>query len=169
MKNLRHSAKTVAIGMVVVAGLAGRDAMADERRFVFNYETTTLPAGVWEYEQWVTWKHFSAKERFDFRHEIETGITDRFQVGLYVADWRYEDVEGEGSSTDYQGTAVEAIYQLTDPNKSVLGSALYGEVLVGTRRSKWRRSCFCRRTSARWRWCTTWSARRNGRATASTT
>jgi len=106
-------------------------AFAGERRFAYLNDTETLPAGAWEYEQWVTWKHYSTKNRYDFRHEVEYGITDRFQVGLYVADWRYEKIEKKKDKFDYRDTAVELIYQLSNPNESFLGSALYGEVQVG--------------------------------------
>ena len=104
---------------------------ANERRFSYSYETTGMPAGVWEYEQWMTWKSYDNKDRFDFRHEFEYGITDALTIGVYLADWRYEDVEGEGGEADYKASGVELIYQLTDPNKSPFGSAVYGEVLVG--------------------------------------
>jgi len=104
---------------------------AGERRFAYLYDTETLAAGSWEYEQWVTWKHYSTKNRYDFRHEVEYGITDRLQVGLYVADWRYEKIEKESDKVDYRDTAVEIIYQLSDPYESFLGSALYSEVAVG--------------------------------------
>lgn len=106
-------------------------ACAGERRFAYLYDTETLGAGSWEYEQWVTWKHYSTKNRYDFRHEVEYGITDRLQVGLYVADWRYEKIEKESDKTDYRDTAVELIYQLSDPYEYFLGSALYSEVAVG--------------------------------------
>lgn len=106
-------------------------AFAGERRFAYLYDTETLPSGTWEYEQWVTWKHYSTKNRYDFRHEVEYGLTDSLQIGLYVADWRYEKIEKKPDKVDYRDTAVELIYQLTDPNDYFLGSALYGEVAVG--------------------------------------
>jgi hypothetical protein len=104
---------------------------AGERRFAYNYDTDTLPAGAWEYEQWITWKHYSAKNRYDFRHELEYGITDKLQMGLYLVDWRYDKIEAKPDKVDYRDTAVELIYQLSDPHQYFLGSALYGEVAVG--------------------------------------
>ncbi len=106
-------------------------ASASERRFTYSYEATTMPKGAWEYEQWFTWKSYDDKDRFDFRHEFEYGITDSLTLDIYVADWRYEDVAGEGSETDYKSSGFSLRKMLTDPNKSVLGSGLYGEVLVG--------------------------------------
>lgn len=120
----------IAAGLLV-ASLTPTSASATERRFSYNYETTTAPAGSWEYEQWMTWKHYSDKDTFDFRHEIEFGITDKLQLGVYLADWSYENVDGGDSGADYKSSAIELIYQLTDPNKSAFGSALYGEFAVG--------------------------------------
>ena len=110
------------------------NAQAGERRFTYVYEALTMPKGTWEYEQWVTWK--TAKEtdrdfdRFDFRHEIEWGVTDRFQLALYVADWRFEDRPGKRQG-DFRNTALEAIYNFTNPVTDPIGLSLYGEIQVG--------------------------------------
>ena len=109
---------------------------AGERRFTYVYEATTLMKGEWEFEQWVTWK--TAKEtnrdfdRFDFRTEIEYGVTDHFQLGFYLSDWRYEENRPKGKHRgDWRNVAVEAIWNLTDPTTDPVGLALYGEVKIG--------------------------------------
>lgn len=105
---------------------------AGSRRFTYSYETTTMAAGAMELESWVTWKTHQDSdpdfERFDFRHEFEYGVTDRLQLALYFADWRYEKSSGQSGETEFRDVAVEAIYNLTDPNTTPFGSALYGEV-----------------------------------------
>ena len=114
----------------------GATAQAGERTFAYNYETTVMPKGEWEYEQQLTWKHDkhekdSSYNRFDIRHELEYGITDRLQAALYL-DWRYTG--GKSVSNDrarVRDVALEVIYQLTDPNEDAFGSALYGEVKWG--------------------------------------
>lgn len=121
----------IIIAALLATGFTATQSNATERRFSYSYETTTAPVGTWEYEQWMTWKHYDNKDRFDFRHELEYGITDRLQLGIYLADWRYEDKDGGDSKADYKSSGIELIYQLTDPNKSAFGSAIYGEVLVG--------------------------------------
>ncbi len=107
---------------------------AGERRFVFSYETTTSAKGAIEYEQWVTWKASTADNRdfsrFEFRHELEFGVTDKLQVGLYLGDWRLTNGTDDDGA-EYRTSGIEAIYQLSDPNQSFLGSALYGEVKLG--------------------------------------
>ncbi len=104
---------------------------AHDRRLVYSYETSGMPKGLWEYEQWMTWKNYGSKDRFDFRHEFEYGITDDLTIDIYVADWRYESHEDGGDATDYRRSGVALRQQLTNPNEAFLGTGLYGEVLVG--------------------------------------
>ncbi|MCH7871496.1 MAG: hypothetical protein IID33_07330 [Planctomycetes bacterium] len=111
---------------------AGADA--SDRRFTFSYEALTQPKGSVEYEQWVTWKTTKRSDRsfdrFDFRHEIEWGITDRFQLALYLADWRFEETS-DTHKGDFRDVALEAIYNLSNPVTDPLGLALYGEIQIG--------------------------------------
>lgn len=111
-------------------------ANAIERRFAFTYETVTQPKGVLELENWVTWRHQDVKgskdsDVFRFRHEIEYGITDRLQLGVYLFDWQYDDQDSEGNKARWQASGLELIYSLTNPTTDFIGSAIYGEVLVG--------------------------------------
>ncbi|NOU35471.1 MAG: hypothetical protein HOO88_01655 [Kiritimatiellaceae bacterium] len=120
-------------GLVLAAGL---DVQAGARSFAYNYETTVMPKGVWEYEQHLNWKTHkhdtdSSFDRLDIRHEIEYGLTDRLQTALYF-DWRYQDGESvERDRARFRDVAWETIYQLTDPDQEAFGSALYGEVKLG--------------------------------------
>jgi hypothetical protein len=122
--------------VIFCLGSAPMLVRADDRKFTFVYESTTMPAGEVEYEQWVTWKTHKDNDakfdRFEFRHELEFGVTDRFQVALYFADWRYQD--GESVSNDraeYRDSAVELVYALTNPGTDFMGSAIYGEFKGG--------------------------------------
>lgn len=102
-------------------------AEAGSRRFTYVYEATTAAKGEIEVENWVTWKtKRDGGNTFDFRHEIEFGITDRLQAAVYVADWRVAN-----GHVNYQDTAVELIYNLTNPVTDIIGSAVYGEVKLG--------------------------------------
>jgi hypothetical protein len=68
-------------------------------------------------------------------HELEFGVTDHFQIGLYLADWGYrEDPDANEHGFAYQSSAVELIYNLTNPTTDLLGLALYSEEInkVGT-------------------------------------
>jgi hypothetical protein len=121
---------------VAAGSVAAATARADERRFTYVYEATTLPKGDVELEQWLTWKTHKEEDhgfdRLEFRHEIELGLTDRLQASLYVADWHYADgssVEDDG--VDYDDTAVELKYNFTDPVLDPIGLAAYGELKLG--------------------------------------
>ena len=90
-----------------------------------------MAKGAMEFENWLTWKTDKASdgdfERFDIRHEFEYGVTDRLQLALYY-DWRNEQSAGKSSESDFRDVAIEAIYNLTDPNTTDFGSAIYGEI-----------------------------------------
>lgn len=131
-----HTSRLITFCVVSAAFLSTNSATAGQRRFTYSYETLTAPKGSIELEQWVTWKHRDdAKgedfERFEFRHEIEFGVTDRLQLGVYVADWQYDQDDDEGHKARYKQSGIEAIYNLSNPTTDFLGSALYGELLVG--------------------------------------
>jgi len=105
---------------------------AGSRRFSYSYETTPMAKGEIELESWFTFKDNMGSDpdfkRLEFRHEIEYGFSDRLQLALYFADWRYEENADTSGDTEFHDVAVEAIYSLTNPNTSAIGSALYGEI-----------------------------------------
>jgi hypothetical protein len=126
-------------------------ASAGERKFAYTYEVTTSPKGSIEMENWVTWKHNkdAREDEFNFRHELEFGLTDRLQLGVYVADWSYIDAPGTHRSV-YDGSGLELIYNLTNPTTSFLGSALYGEVHVGERSFALEAKLLLQKNIGRW-------------------
>ena len=73
--------------------LAAAPASAGSRRFTYVYEVTTSPPGDVDVENWITWKTSKPDDRgfkqVEFRHELEWGITDKFQAAVYLADWNY--------------------------------------------------------------------------------
>ena len=157
--------KSCALAGLALLSCALPASDAGQRRFAYNYETTTSPKGSWEIENWVTLERSPLHDHdFDswfFRHEIEYGVTDRFQIALYVANWDFaprggEDEEEEeaetGGATEsseaeeheesdgkphrsarYGSSGVELIYNLTNPNTDLLGSAVYAEANFGDR------------------------------------
>jgi hypothetical protein len=130
-------ASFVAALVLLLAG--AQTAQASERHFAFTYEAQVHEKGEWEYEQWVTWKtdkhDDSTFDRFDFRHEIEYGVTENFQLALYVSDWRYEDGKSVAKDgANWRNIGIEGIYKMTDANKDGFGSALYGELKAGDRK-----------------------------------
>src|SRR3989440_8492177 len=114
-------------------------AFAGSRRFTYVYEVTTSPPGDVEIENWLTWKPDKAADRgfreIDFRHELEFGITEKFQAAIYVADWNYHRglSAGERGFT-LSGSALELIYNFANPVADPIGLAAYQEFQGGYRR-----------------------------------
>ena len=136
MINFRFVRISFLVASVAAVHLFAARVEAGARRFTYVYEATTAPPGTVEAESWITWKTSPDEEsRFnslDFRHEIEFGVTDRLQAAFYVADWGYrEDPGANKHGFSYQSSAIELIYNLTNPTTDLLGSAVYGEVRGG--------------------------------------
>jgi hypothetical protein len=114
-------------------------AFAGSRRFTYVYEVTTSPPGDVEIENWITWKTRKPDDRgfdqVDFRHELEFGITEKFQAAVYLADWNYHRgiSAGERGFT-LTGSALELIYNLTNPVADPIGLAVYQEFQGGYHR-----------------------------------
>ena len=127
----------IALCFLVTVFIASNHAEAGARRFTYvcNQATTSAP-GTREFEQWITWDRSPREDRrfneVDLREEIEFGVTEHFQIGLYLANWGYrEDPAEHEHGFSYQTSALELIYNLTNPTTDLLGLALDGEILGG--------------------------------------
>lgn len=119
----------------IILGLSLSICPGGVRRFTFLYEANTSAAGSLEFENSITWKRAGDPERFDqvdFRHELEYGVTDKFQASLYLADW-FSENDREHSGFAYSDTAIELIYNLTSPVVDPVGLSIYGELRAGDR------------------------------------
>src|SRR5918911_1531024 len=125
--------KSVAIVLfLATALLAVSPPPAGSRRFTYVYEVTTSPPGDVEIENWITWKTHKpddhAFDRVEFRHELEFGITEKFQAAIYLADWNYHRGMSAGErGFTLDGSALELIYNLTNPVADPIGLAVYQE------------------------------------------
>ena len=144
-------------GCVCVVGLR-----ADERRFTYVYEPETLPAGVLEFENWVTLRsqrsgdsgqeHYS---RWDLRQEFEYGVSDRYTVAFYLNEKAvsYRDkAAGEGHSEfGWEGVSLENRFNVLNPATHAVGLTLYLEgryagseaaleqkIILGQRHGDWK-------------------------------
>ena len=114
-------------------------ARADERFFTYVYESDVLPKGRWEFEQWLTYrKGYPEGDRqfshhlWDFREEIEYGLTERLSASLYLNFRQEQKIAreaglGDSSDFNFKGVSAEFKYQLLNPNKKPIGLALYFE------------------------------------------
>jgi hypothetical protein len=129
------SIKRLALPVLLVAIWPATAAVAGARHFGYVYEAVTSAPGSVDVENWITWSRTSNPQRadeVDFRHEFEFGITDKFQASVYVADWFYA-ADPEHSGFTYLDSAVELIYNLTNPVVDPLGLAVYEEIRGGDR------------------------------------
>ena len=119
--------------------LAMDHATAGVRRFTYIYEATTSPPGGFDLETWVTWRAHNDPQfdGVDFRHELEFGITERLQAALYLADWNYHDANDTNAGFSYSDSALELIYNLTNPVIDPLGLSIYQEYKIGDRLFEW--------------------------------
>jgi hypothetical protein len=131
--------KSMALALsLLVAVLTAAPALAGARRFTYVYEVTTSPPGDFEIENWVTWKTRKPDDhgfdQVEFRHELEFGITERFQAAVYVADWNYHDGKSVGEEGfTLRGSALELIYNFTNPVADPVGLSAYQEFQAGYR------------------------------------
>lgn len=111
--------------------LLPQSASASERRFGYTYPTQTSAKGEVELENWVTWKSRPGEIRtFEFRHELEIGLTQNTQLGLYPGNWMRDQ---RSRKSFFGGAAVELIHNLSNPVTDWVGSAVYGEFSMGER------------------------------------
>ena len=101
-------------------------SLAGVRHFTFLYEAPTSPPGSIELESTVTLAHGPGWSDVFVREELEIGITDRLQLGIYPLDWSHDSNLG----LDYNGGAVELIYNLSNPVIDPVGISLYEEISV---------------------------------------
>ena len=114
-------------------------ARADERFFTYVYDADVLPKGRWEFEQWLTYrKGFPGGDRrysnhiWDFREEIEYGLTEKLSTALYLNFRSEQTVARETGLSDsdafkFKGVSAEFKYQLINPHTKPVGLALYFE------------------------------------------
>jgi hypothetical protein len=134
----------------LLAAWPATTTFAGVRHFTFLYEAPTSPPGSVELENYITWKR-GGDPRFDqvdLRHEFEIGITDRFQLSLYVADWNYHSPEQSGFT--FSDAAVEAIYNLSNPVIDPVGLSIYQEVRAGDRLVEWESKLIAQKNYGRW-------------------
>jgi hypothetical protein len=126
-----HHRLALVAAALLAALLAAR---ADERLFTYVQEAEVLPKGGLEFEQWLTHRNSKADgvfARWDFREELEYGLTDRITVAGYL-NFKNTHSEGVTGLTDeslfeFEGISTELKYQLLNPNTKPIGLLLYGE------------------------------------------
>jgi len=112
-------------------------ATADNRLFTYVYEPGYSEQGALELEQHVTARLGKDQGRYtgwDFREELEYGITERLKTALYLNFTHVDssDVHNriDEDGTTFKGISSEWTYRVLDPVEKPVGLSLYGEVTV---------------------------------------
>ncbi len=153
---------TQKLGIGTLALSLAASAIANERLFTYSYEPETMPKGAWEFEQWVTARvgrnstvGQEGYNRWQFREELEYGVTDRYTVGLYLNHQmdNFRDPATHKSTHHYRwtGVSLENRYMVLNPANKPVGLTLYLEptydgesaeleqkIILGQRHGDWK-------------------------------
>jgi hypothetical protein len=135
-----------ALSILLMSILPATIAFAGVRHFTFLYEAPTSPPGSIELENTVTWQHRSNWNDVFIREELEIGITDHFQLGIYPLDWSHHSDGG----FEYNGGAAEAIYNLSNPVIDPVGISLYEEISVARQHFESESKLIAQKNFGRW-------------------
>jgi len=128
-------------------------AWADPRPFTFTYDAYPIGKGAVEYEQWMTFNADKGNDhgsrQLEFLHELEYGIADDFDLGLYFLRWNYEDSRDQ-SGAEYDGGALELIYTILNPAKDKWGLALYGEIALAENEIEFEQKVLVQKDIGKW-------------------
>jgi len=138
-------------------------ASATERFFTYTYEPETMPKGAWEYEQWITLRAGRNEtvgqdnfNRWEFRHELEYGVTDNYTLSLYLneslenfhAPERHHNV----SHLQFDGVSLENRYLVLNPADHAVGLALYLEPRIAGGEAELEEKIILGQRFGDWKW-----------------
>jgi hypothetical protein len=119
--------------LVLLSAACALPALGDDRNFTFVRETSTLPKGGKEYEQWVTYKARTNEDHdfkeLEFKHEFEYGLTDRANLGLDL-EWHASDGD-ERDQPRFDVLGIEMKYRFWDQGVDPIGAAVFVEIEAG--------------------------------------
>jgi hypothetical protein len=157
--NLRNQ-NILVVGMLA-CGLCA--AAASERYFTYTYEPETMPQGAWEYEQTVTARVGRDKavrqedyNKWEFRHELEYGVTDNYSVSLYVNEslenFRDPLAAKDRSDFRFDGISIENRYLLWNPADHAVGLTFYVEPRYSGREAELEEKIVIGQRFGEWKW-----------------
>jgi hypothetical protein len=136
--------KTLSLAFILLLTFS---VFAQDRQFLYTYQSLTLPKGSKDIEVWNTYRtgRKYAYNRLDQRIEFEVGVTDKLQTALYfnaehTTFQSHLDTLGGIPDTAFYALGSESAFsfssewklRLSDPVADRIGSALYAEITVGT-------------------------------------
>ena len=115
---------------LVVIFLCMKDVSADNKTYVWTREYKTLPQGIFEFEDWSTFKvpdgSKTNENSIQYQGELEYGITDHLTIANYER-WNTQNVVGSDNSTVYEGFKFETKYRIGEKGKYWLDPLVYVE------------------------------------------
>lgn len=160
---MRVSTLSLVAGSLCLVALA----RADERRFTYTYEPEVLPKGGLEFEQWITLRTQRTRageveqenyNRWEFREELEYGVTDQYSVALYLntSAESFRDVSRrpgvDRSEFRFDGVALENRYMLLNPATHTVGLTLYLEPRFSGEEAELEQKIILGRRHGDWKW-----------------
>jgi len=158
MKNLSWILRTMLLGALSVVSTC-----ANERYFGYTYEPETMVKGDLEYEQWVTLRAGRNKtvgqdhyNLWEFRHELEYGVTDNYTVSLYLNESleNFREVESGHNISDFRfdGVSLENRFMVLNPAEHSVGLSLYLEPRFGGHDSELEEKIIIGQRHGDWKW-----------------
>lgn len=138
-------------------------AWCNERTFAYSYEPETMPAGVLEFEQWVTLRSMRNKavgqknfSLWELREELEYGVTDNYTVSLYL-NTSAESFHDVGSGVNesrfcFDGLSIENRYMLLNPAEHAVGLTVYLEPRFSGQEAELEEKIILGKRHNRWNW-----------------
>jgi hypothetical protein len=119
--------RTIAISALAVLAVVPAAARADRRYYGETYTASIAPRGALDLELWSTYhdapRDGSALPLWRHQVELETGITDHWDVALYNIARQIQ-----GQNLEYEALKVETRYRLSEPGAWFVDPVLYFEV-----------------------------------------
>jgi hypothetical protein len=143
LSSIKHQISSI---VLIASLILATSAFGGVRHFTFLHEAPTAPPGSVELENTVTWRHGSGFDDVFLREELELGVTDRLQLGIYPLDWSHRSAGG----LEYNGGAVEAIYNLSNPVIDPVGISVYQEVSIARRHFESESKLIVQKNFGRW-------------------
>lgn len=123
--------RMVVAGMIVAASLVG-SSYADSRKYVWTYEYSTMPAGIAEAEYYLAASvpDTGARNASRWQHqlELEYGLTDNWDIGLYQV-FNESHATNSASSFDYEGFKVKTRYRIGKKDAFIVDPLIYVEYI----------------------------------------
>lgn len=145
------------------AVLMSLSASATERFFTYTYEPETLPKGAWEYEQWITSLVGRSEavgqenyNRWEFRHELEYGLTDNYTLSLYanhsLTNFRETETGRNVSHYQFDSISLENRLLLINPADHAVGVAVYLEPAIWEHNAELEEKLILGQRIGEWKW-----------------